>query len=144
MISHRSQIINVYWETNSLMTTHGFQVHKYSAESILCYHSWNYRHPGALRHLASSIRRQIPDRILALKQILMSYCSSRTLGPLFFTWKFILQSCPKYNAMLKEFLSEEQICSQVHASDVVCEEQSSLQNSFIACLCAVCFFLMLV
>lgn len=30
---------NVYWETNNLMTTHGFQVLKYAPESILCYHS---------------------------------------------------------------------------------------------------------
>lgn len=41
MISHRSQITNIYWEANSLMTVHGFQVNKYVPESILCYQFWN-------------------------------------------------------------------------------------------------------
>lgn len=41
LISHRSQIIPIYWETSSLMTTHGFQVNKYVPDSILCYPSWN-------------------------------------------------------------------------------------------------------
>lgn len=39
LISHRSQIINVYWETNSLKIVHDFQVNKYVPENILCYHS---------------------------------------------------------------------------------------------------------
>lgn len=39
LISHWSQIINVYWETNSLTIVHDFQANKYVPENILCYHS---------------------------------------------------------------------------------------------------------
>jgi len=60
----------------------------------------------------------------------MVYCSTRTIGPLFYTTrKLLLQSFQKYNTILKEFLYEEQISSQLCTSDVVCEEQSSLQTA---------------
>lgn len=58
MMSHSSQIIHIYWETSSLMTTHDFQVNKYVPESILCYPSWNCSFWAACLIYPKAISRQ--------------------------------------------------------------------------------------